>query len=209
MDDVLEWGMESFAEAEFDMMGMIKLSSLNKVVIEYALNAMVEYTFLGCAYWYLMCMYFPFKLFKSRFGHKSEAVMNTQGLSRSLVVASCTMDTRDVAYSDFSGKKQRQTVLKDFPIRRNDFNAWYRGDSKPYQHKDLYDRINQRLGKIGSFAQVVKHPIGYCAEQNVTNRLMLDGDAQMDDIRFSVAIRPRTGEIVDYCDNCKALFGGL
>lgn len=43
----------------------------------------------------------------------------------------------------------------------------------------------------------------------LANRLMLDGDAQIDDIRFSVAIRPRTGDIIDYCDNCKALFGGL
>ena len=186
----------------------MKLSSLNKVVIEYALSAMMEYKFLGCAYWYMMCLYFPFQLFKDGFSHKSEAKMNTQGLSRSFVVASCAINTRDKAYSDFSGKKQRQTVLKDFPLRRGDFNVWYGGNSKPYQHKILYDRINQRLGKIGSFSQGVKHPIGYCAEQNVANRLILDGDAAINDIHFSVPIRPRTGEVIDYCGNCKALFGG-
>lgn len=182
---------------------------MNKNVIEYALNAMLEYTFLGSSYCYMMRLCFPFQLFKDGFAHKSEAKMNTQGLSRSFVVASCTVNTRNTVYSDFSGKKQRQVVLKDFPLRRVDFNIWYGGNSKPYQHKDLFDRINLRLGKIGTFAQGVKHPIGYCAEQNVANRLMLDEDAQIDDIRFSVAIRPRTGEIIDYCDNCKALFGGL
>lgn len=187
----------------------MKLSSLNKAVLEYALDAMVEYDFLGCAYWCLMCQYFPLQLFKNGFAHKSEAEMNTQGLSRSFVVASCTISPRNTVYSDYSGKKQRQAVLKDFPLRRVDFNMWYGGNSKPYQHKDLFDRIKQGLGKIGTIAQGVKHPIGYCAEQNVANRLMLDGDAQIDDIRFSVAIRPRTGDIIDYCDNCKALFGGL
>lgn len=183
--------------------------SLNKVVIEYALNAMLEYRFFSCAYWYLKCLYFPFKLFKSSFAHKSEAVMRTQGLSRSFVVASCSISTRDVAYSDFSGKKQRGTVIKDFPTRRNDFIQWYNGNSKPYQHRKLFDHIKRRLGNIGSFADGVNHPIGYCAEQNVANRLLLDGDAQIDDIQFSVPIRPRTGEVIDYCGNCEALFGGL
>lgn len=79
--------------------------SLNKVAIEYALNAMVEYGFLGYAYWKLMCLYFPFKLFKTSFAHKSEAEMRTHGLSRSFVVASCAIGTRDVAYSDYSGKR--------------------------------------------------------------------------------------------------------
>ena len=183
--------------------------SLNKVAIEYALNAMVEYGFLGYAYWKLMCLYFPFKLFKTSFAHKSEAEMRTQGLSRSFVVASCAIGTRDVAYSDYSGKKKRETVVNDFPARRNDFRLWYGGNSKPYQHRDLYDHITNNLGTIGQKTNGVNHPIGYCAEQNVANRLLLDGDAAINDIQFSVPIRPRTGEVIDYCGNCRALFGGI
>ena len=184
-------------------------ASLNKAVIEYALDSMVEYGFLGLAYMKLICRYFPYRLFKTSFAHKSEAKMRTQGLSRSFVVASCAVSTRDVAYSDYSGKKKRETVVSDFPARRNDFRQWYRGNGKPYQHRDLYDHITNNLGTIGKMANGVNHPIGYCAEQNVANRLLLDGNAAIDDIKFSVPIRPRTGEIIDYCGNCRALFGGI
>ena len=38
---------------------------------------------------------------------------------------------------------------------------------------------------------------------------MLDDDAPIDKIQFSDAIRPRTGEVVEYCNNCKALFNQL
>lgn len=186
---------------------------LNVIAVEYALKSMQEYIFVGRVYlnlWHhylaMNWRYNPILLLKKK---KCEAQMRTQGLSRAYVVASCTMDTRNTVYSDYSGKKQRQTLLKDFPFRRADFNMWYRGVSKPYQHIDLYNRMNGRLGKIGSIANGVEHPIGYCAEQNVANRLLLDGEAPIDDIKFSLAIRPRTGEIVDYCNNCKTLFGGL
>ncbi len=182
---------------------------LNSVVIEYALNSMKEYIFLGRAYLYLMQSYYRNRYPCICSDLKSEAEMRTQGLSRSYVVASCALSTRCIVYSDFSGKKQRQTVLSDFPRRKKIFKVWYSNNSKPYQHKVLFNRINKRLGRIGGFANGVNHPIGYCAEQNVANRLLLDRYAKIDDIHFSIAIRPRTGEVIDYCNNCKTLFGSL
>ena len=139
----------------------------------------------------------------------SEAVVRTQGLSEAFVVASCSSEENNKIFSDYSGKKQRQCVVVDFPHRRADFSAWYGGESKPYQHKVLYDRINTRLGTIGGYANGVNHPIGYCAEQNVANRLLFDADDNIDNIEFSVALRPKTGEIVDYCGNCSTLFPSL
>ena len=57
----------------------------------------------------------------------------------------------------------------------------------------------------------VPHPIGYCAEQNSANRLLLDkkDGVSLEDIRFSIAIRPKTGEVIPYCNNCKTLFSSL
>ena len=57
-----------------------------------------------------------------------------------------------------------------------------------------------------------KFPIGQCAEQHAANDLLqkknnkktnLDIKAE---IFFSKAIRPSTGEVFDYCRNCKVLF---
>lgn len=179
---------------------------LNAVVTEYAIAAMGDYAFTCDEFQYVLRNY-----------HKSldpnltrcEAEIRTLGLSRPYVVASCNSKNSDIYFSDYSGKKQRQTVLSDFPYRKKDFAYWYANKQKPYQHKTLFEHINQTLGTIGTFTNNVEHPIGYCAGQNVANRLMLATDAPYQDAKFSIAIRPKTGEIVPYCDNCKSLFTQL
>jgi len=190
---------------------MVMKNVLNAVAVRYALESMMNYELTGNAFMDFLYIFYPltrFLQFEVKM-KKSEAQMKTQGLSPSFVVASCTIDGRETVYSDFSGKKIRQTVLKDFPERKKDFKTWYPGNSKPYQHKDLYDRIIA-IGKIGQRnINGVKHPLGYCAEQNVANRLLLDKDMLIDNIQFSDAIRPRTGEVIDYCNHCKTLFGSL
>ena len=53
------------------------------------------------------------------------------------------------------------------------------------------------------------HPVGQCAEQHAANILLKEVNPLLDvkqDIYFSKAIRPSTGEEFDYCDNCKVLF---
>ena len=179
---------------------------LNTAVIEYALYALWEYDLPWPVFDNLIRLY-PGTI--SPRPPRCEAEVRTQGKTLPTVVASCAVDGRNVVYSDFSGKKQRSNVLNDFPHRRSDFIKWYGGNSKPYQHRALFDHIEHTLGKIGSFAPGVSHPIGYCAEQNVANRLLLGADAIIGDIEFSVAIRPKTGEVIDYCKNCKALFPTL
>jgi len=179
---------------------------LNTAAIEYALDALMDYDLS----WPMLDRLF--NLFPGttvRPPLRSEAEVRTQGLTRPFVVASCIVDGRDVVYSDFSGRKQRTVVVNEFPHRHPDFIVWYGRNSKPYQHKVLFDHIVHTLGTIGGFAPGVKHPIGYCAEQNVANRLMLDEDARIGDIEFSIAIRPKTGEVIDYCNNCRALFPKL
>ena len=179
---------------------------LNSVVIEYAMNAMGNYA-LSCKEFQTVLQLYHHHI-KSDW-NRCEADIRTVGLSRPYVVASCDIKEVESFFSDYSGKKQRQTILSEFPNRKKDFSLWYGSNSKPYQHKVLYDHITSVLGTIGNYTSKVKHPIGYCAEQNVANRLMLDTDKHFQDIQFSLAIRPKTGEVVPYCDNCKQLFKQL
>lgn len=179
---------------------------LNAVVTEYAITAMKDYAFT--------CEEFQYVLHKYRKPlnpnlTRCEADVRTLGLSRPYVVTSCKIENSSICFSDFSGKKQRQTVLTEFPNRKSDFAYWYANNQKPYQHISLYEHINQTLGTIGTFTRNVNHPIGYCAEMNVANRLMLATDEPYQDAKFSIAIRPKTGEIIPYCDNCKSLFSQL
>ncbi len=60
-----------------------------------------------------------------------------------------------------------------------------------------------------------KYPIGHCAEQHAANELLFceRWDKSINkvlniktDVYFSIAIRPSTGEVFDYCENCKKLF---
>lgn len=141
--------------------------------------------------------------------YRCEADVRTQGLSRPYVVASCDVECYGVYFSDFSGRKYRSAILEEFPCRKDCFKKWYGNNQKPYQHVALYDHIVTTLGTIGQKTANVDHPIGYCAEQNVANRLMLFTDAPYQCIEFSIAIRPKTGQVIPYCDNCKRLFNQL
>lgn len=48
--------------------------------------------------------------------------------------------------------------------------------------------------------------IGSCAEQHAANNLvMLNQNVDIDSIDYSKAIRPRTGEIILYCENCQKI----
>lgn len=52
-----------------------------------------------------------------------------------------------------------------------------------------------------------KNRLGYCAEQHAANKLYKKGsNCQLNNLSFSRAIRPRTGEQIDYCDNCQLIF---
>ena len=60
-----------------------------------------------------------------------------------------------------------------------------------------------------------KYPIGQCAEQHATNELLFCERWAKSinrvlniktDVYFSIAVRSSTGEVFDYCENCKKLF---
>lgn len=64
----------------------------------------------------------------------------------------------------------------------------------------------QQIGPIG--AKCNGHVIGHCAEPHAANNLLKDqrGILSLDQIYFGHAYRPRTGQVVPTCDNCRQTF---
>jgi hypothetical protein len=63
----------------------------------------------------------------------------------------------------------------------------------------------QSLGGIG--AKTPAGTVGACCEVHAANELLLKNPTAMpQDINLTPAIRPRTGQVVPMCDNCKVIF---
>lgn len=68
-------------------------------------------------------------------------------------------------------------------------------------------------GDVGEISPITGcgYPIGNCAEQHAANRVMKELEANrlnrdVSQLSFTKAIRPRTMQIIAYCDNCVTLF---
>lgn len=79
-------------------------------------------------------------------------------------------------------------------------------DSRKYKNQILLFFF-EALGGLWGKNKTCKYPIGNCAEQHAAEILLNDNpQCGLHDIVFSSAFRPRTDEIVPYCENCKKLF---
>lgn len=68
------------------------------------------------------------------------------------------------------------------------------------------------LGEIGSYCRKPgrRYIIGNCAEQHAANIFMKQcKEDDLGNLYFSVAMRPRTKQVFDYCDNCKDTFPNI
>lgn len=104
------------------------------------------------------------------------------------------------------------TVTTDnvFPKLFTDYSGRLRPDTvAPF----LLNLLKNVLGgDIGTTSPVTnsKNPIGRCAEQHAANLLMKKAPVHgVEDIQFSLCLRCRTLEWLDYCDNCQVLFPQL
>ena len=89
----------------------------------------------------------------------------------------------------------------------------HRAEVGEYKLTSMLSEIEKRFGGIKSRNDFRKYskerfPIGQCAEQHAANGLLLyRGPLNIRrDIFFSKAVRPSTGEVFPYCNNCKKLF---
>jgi hypothetical protein len=61
------------------------------------------------------------------------------------------------------------------------------------------------IGSIGS--KGIDNYIGCCCEVRASNQILLEVIAPIRNIQFTQAIRPRTGQVIRRCENCKQVFG--
>lgn len=89
-----------------------------------------------------------------------------------------------------------------------------RGAKAAHTYNPLLSKL-MSLGVVGQKRKFVVHGrtylsnnvLGHCAEQHAANELYKKGSrCPLNNIEFSRAIRPRTGERKDYCDNCQIIF---
>ncbi|WP_291581487.1 hypothetical protein [Clostridium sp. UBA6640] len=64
----------------------------------------------------------------------------------------------------------------------------------------------KQIGGVGSKGVNRKNTVGACAEFRSVNQLLNTGN-YIEDIRFTKAVRPRTGEVKPTCNNCLEVFG--
>ena len=83
-------------------------------------------------------------------------------------------------------------------------SASFSGDVPDKISGSLIKRAN-RIGGIGSNGLTSGNVVGRCAEFRSANTLMLRG-SRVNNIRFTDAVRPRTGEVVPTCKNCTSIF---
>ena len=83
------------------------------------------------------------------------------------------------------------------------------------QNGEFHQALEYRLltlGVIGRTPQLPgkRYPLGNCAEQHAASNYMKHlGVNNLNDLYFSKAMRPRTKEVFNYCDNCKDIFPNI
>lgn len=82
--------------------------------------------------------------------------------------------------------------------------ASFSGDIPDKVSGSLLKRAN-RIGGIGSKGLTPSNTVGCCAEFRSANTLMLRG-SRINNIRFTDAVRPRTGDTIPACKNCTSIF---
>lgn len=120
---------------------------------------------------------------------------------------------------DFLLCKKRMFNVKIFPAVVASCCSRYRNEkiytdvskderNRYYDHR-LVDKIKQ-VGKIGHRPERIIHceyRLGHCAEQHAANDLLREQRCtNLNEIYFGRAIRPRTGQYMAPCENCKYIF---
>lgn len=99
-------------------------------------------------------------------------------------------------------------AIAAYDIVTGDIQAEFAGSIPDTIAPVLRERA-ESIGGIGTKGLTAGLPhentVGVCAEFRSANELLLRGSS-IENIRFTDAIRPRTGEVRPTCPNCKAMF---
>lgn len=115
-------------------------------------------------------------------------------------------------YTQREIKSRRGTERVQWPPAAVAVCAKSKKIGKGYSHAPFPKSANPVICKwitnsLGSFNVICKNAIGHCAEQHAVQNLKGLNVSDISLVRFSRAYRPRTGQILPYCENCKYLFG--
>lgn len=102
-----------------------------------------------------------------------------------------------------NGKKKSMAVGA-YDIKNGRVVAAFAGPIPSKIHPELVKRA-KAIGGIGTHGLSTKNTVGVCAEFHVVNKLLFAG-SRWEDIRLTPSIRPRTGKVQPYCENCMAMF---
>lgn len=100
--------------------------------------------------------------------------------------------------------KKKAMAVGAYDIRTGKVVAAFAGEIPKQIAPELLKRA-ETIGGLGTHGLSERNIVGVCAEFHVVNLLLLGG-AKWEDIHLTPAIRPRTGQVVPYCENCKAMF---
>lgn len=74
----------------------------------------------------------------------------------------------------------------------------------------VLEREMNRIGIIGEPTRYCDNTLGNCAEQHSGNNYMKQAhETNLTRLNFSPSVRPRTGQVVKPCKNCKKIFPNL
>ncbi|MBD5212030.1 MAG: hypothetical protein HDS74_02880 [Bacteroidales bacterium] len=74
----------------------------------------------------------------------------------------------------------------------------------------ILEREMKKVGIIGKATRICKNILGKCAEQHSGNNYMKEAhETNLANLNFSPTVRPRTGQVIKPCKNCKNIFPNL
>lgn len=87
-------------------------------------------------------------------------------------------------------------------------NGTYFNDYTRHCDSCINNKLRKKLRELGNlYTHNDINVIGKCAEVNVANQILeVDSTVALNTIEFSEALRPRTKQIVNRCDNCIKTF---
>ena len=122
------------------------------------------------------------------------------------IYSSKALKERDKLFENMSNTQRAKhpTAVGAYDAKLGRVKASFSGDIPDKISGSLIKRAN-RIGGIGSKGLTLNNTVGRCAEFRSANTLMLRG-SRINNIRFTSAVRPRTGEVVSACKNCTSIF---
>ena len=100
--------------------------------------------------------------------------------------------------------KKKAVAVGAYDVTTGRISVAFAGEIPKRVAQELRERA-ETVGGIGTHGLSGRNIVGVCAEFHVVNSLLLGG-SKWKDIRLTPAIRPRTGQMIPFCENCKTMF---